>query len=209
MEHIDEIYFESLIVDASRTLTDYQRKRLALLSFFSFDIAPKAMRIIVHSCEQSLTTDTIKNEYKEYLKRENHMDNTKKTKLEKKRKKFYKNLNYTQREMLCNLEYGFVNCDITLLYKLIKEYDLVILPPLDRIKPRDILSTKGDIVESLRLLRNVFVHRPHAIISTKETLCFADNMFNILRAISKLVKKDQELLLECRKHIKWSLSNVH
>lgn len=105
--------------------------------------------------------------------------------------------------MLSNLESGFVNCDISFLYKLIREYRLVKRPTNDWNNPMDALNTKGDMVESLRLLRNLFVHRPNGRFSVKDILCFADNMFDTLRAVSDQVEEEQELLHECRRHIEW------
>lgn len=191
----DKIYFLNRIVGVSYdTLTDDERNHLAHIALLVFDITPKAMRKIVNSCNRASKSNFIREEYNEYMTGQNNRTE---------RKNFYDGLRETEREMLSNLESGFVNCDISFLYRLIKQYGLVERPTNGWSRPMEDLITKGDMVESLKLIRNEFVHRPHGIFSVQETVCFAHNMFNTLRAVSDLVDEQKKLIRECRSHIEW------
>lgn len=98
-------------------------------------------------------------------------------------KKTLKNLSQTN---------GYETCDFTLLYKLIRHFDLLESPINGWTKKVSGLNNIGDIVESLRKLRNNTIHRSNITFEEHEEKAIFHKSLNIARTADKILNRTIE-----------------
>lgn len=180
------------------------------MALLVFDITPKAMKKIVNSCNKASKAETIRKDFTAYLKRQEYCSKRKSyyresTTRQSRIKQFYKRLNKKEKDMLRNLETGFINCDPNFLYKLTKQYKLVEPPTHGWNGKVDHLETYGDLVETFRQMRNAVFHLPNIKILEKDFHYFKNNIFKTVTVVSKECEKHMELYHEMKNHITWPL----
>lgn len=78
---------------------------------------------------------------------------------------------------------GFINCDTSFLYKLIRNYDLIPRPTQGCSEEATVIKNSGDVVEKLRELRNLVVHRPQVKFAKKEVRNMQEGMRILINEI--------------------------
>ncbi|XP_063438581.1 uncharacterized protein LOC134719517 [Mytilus trossulus] len=160
------VHYDILIEDERRNLT-----QVALLIL---DLTPKAMRRLATLVHTSWTPRAIRCHYLRCTDKMN--EQLKLTKNEK--------------EMYMNPGDGFINCDTSFLYKIIRNYDLVIRPTHKWGAKVRVISNSGDIVETLRELRNCVVHRPHVSFREHELHNLYVDMRSIIEKMTRFTENN-------------------
>lgn len=171
-------------------MTDNDRRNLAHVALLVFDVTPKAIRRIVNNYNEDSTAHQISEKYVKYMR-------SKKT-----RNGFFDSLNKQEKRMLRNLDDGFGNCDTSFLYKIIRNYNLVAPPTHVWTNKVEDLKNYGDVVETFKQMRNLFVHRPQARFSDKSLLHIKQNIVQSVVVVSKECE-EKELLQEMISHLQW------
>lgn len=112
-------------------------------------------------------------------------------------------LNKQEKEMFRNPGTGFINCDTSCLYKIIRYHELVEEPNEGWLKKVNRLSTNGDFVETLRQLRNRLLHRPNARFTETEIINLKSNFCKVIMSVSKLFDENEELKHQFKSYMEW------
>ncbi|XP_063438580.1 uncharacterized protein LOC134719516 [Mytilus trossulus] len=169
-------------------LIDDERSNLTQVALLILDLTPKAMRRLATSVHTSWTPEAIR---RHYIRCTDKMNN--KLKLTKNEKEMYRNPGD-----------GFINCDTSFLYKIIRDYDLVICPTNDWDAKVTVIRNSGDIVETLRELRNCVVHRPHVSFREHELHNLHEDMRMIIEKITRFTQNN-----DLQNHIDNYLPNAY
>ncbi|CAC5411669.1 unnamed protein product [Mytilus coruscus] len=164
------------------------------MALLVLDVTPKAMRRLVNSCNNVSTVETIRNLYRNLPQ-------------DTRNKEFNKGLNKNEKEMLNNLGKGFINCDTSFLYKVIRHHQLVPSPTHGWSGKVDQIKNYGDLVETLRQIRNLVVHLPNIRLAEDELCNLKTNIFQTIATVSILCENEENLIGEMKSHIEWPRSN--
>lgn len=160
------------------------------MALLVLDVTPKAMRRLVNSCNDGSTIETTINNYRNFPEDASY-------------KEFNKGLNKNERELLNHLGKGFINCDTSFLYKIIRHHQLVPSPTHGWSGKVDQIENYGDLVEILRQIRNLIVHLPNIKLAKDELRNLKTNIFQAVATVSILCENEENLIDEMKRHIEW------
>lgn len=153
-------------------MTSEERKCAARISYVILDSFPKMLQ------ELSLKGMKPHRLHQQYIN--NPRDLVKKLRLTDEEKDMISKL---------STEQTFQTCDLSLLYKVIRNFNLVPVPANGWGKKVFGLRSTGDAVEGLRRIRNNLMHRPNAKYDKRKELRVFNESLDIARFIDGYLKK--------------------
>lgn len=168
-------------------MTEIERRHIAHVALLVLDLTPKAMRRLATNNKRKMTPEQVS---QKYFKNKDNKDC-----------KLY--LERHEEEMLKNPGPGFINCDTSCLYKIIRHHQLVTDPTQGWGKQVNRFSTNGDLVEALRQYRNLLVHRPHARFPEREMIHMKSNLCEAITSVSVCFDRNEELKHQVISYMAW------